>query len=129
MWTDSSPSQSHQSNFSGVLSLSERLSLPDAPGVITWIGSDATMTQCAAVNYTNVAYSVFPFEFRTNFLSDLLGLPVADFVIIAISEFPGILGFLIVRSESYSGRLLAYAGDNTNVASCAMRRKPRNRVP
>ena len=85
------------------------------------------MAQCAAVDYAIVAYSVFPFEFRTNFLSDLLGFPVTDFRIIAISEFLVISGFLIVSAESYSGRLSAYVGDNTNVASRIMRRKPRNR--
>ena len=86
------------------------------------------MTQLDAADYANMVYSVFSFQFCAEFLADLLELPVADFVIISISEFLGILAFLIVRAECYRGRLIAYAGDNATVASWIMHRKPRNRL-
>ena len=40
-------------DMAGALSLEERLSFPDVGEKLAWTGSDATMTQCAAVDYTN----------------------------------------------------------------------------
>ena len=86
------------------------------------------MTQCSAVDYTDVTVLVFPFGSCVSFLADLLGSPASDFTIIAIAEFLGIIGFTTVKAKSYEGRLLAYAGDNANVLTWIMHRKPRNRI-
>ena len=46
--------QSYTTDFIGALSLDEQLSFPDDRGRLIWIGYDATLTQCSAVDYTHM---------------------------------------------------------------------------
>ena len=86
-------SQSYVGAFSRVLSSGEILSSPLPHGKVVWLGSDSTMTQCAAVDYTANIGSVFSYSFALEYLSQLAGLPANDFSPISMSEFLGILCF------------------------------------
>ena len=121
-------SNTYTTDLAGALTLDERLSFPQAADQLIWVGSDATLTQCAAVGYTRNVGTVFSFDFWLDFLSDATGLPIEDFVLIAIAEFLGFLCFLCQRAKHYAGRLVAYVVDNSNVISWIKFRKPRNRV-
>ena len=61
-------------------------------------------------------------------MSGLTGLPVSDFLLIALAEFLSLLCFLISQDATYKQRFLAYAGDNQNVATWIKYRKPKNRA-
>ena len=61
-------------------------------------------------------------------MPNLTGAPEDDFVIIALAEYIIILFFLIVRSELYARKVLAYACDNQNVSTWINYRKPKNRI-
>ena len=90
MATDEYWSQSYTTDFIGALSIDEQLSFPPFQGPEIgsfWIGPDATLTQCFAVDYTHRVGTVFSFHFRLDFLSKLTGLPREDFTLIAIAEF------------------------------------------
>ena len=121
-------SQSYVGAFSRVLSLGAILSAPEAQGRVVWLGSDATLSQCAAIDYTAGIESVFSFQFALNYLGHLAGLPETDFLLISISEFLRLLCSLSVRALNYRGRLLAYAGDNQSVVQWIKYRRPKNRV-
>ena len=120
--------QSYVGAFSRVLSLGEILSSPEAQGRMVWLGSDATLSPCAAIDYTAGIASVFSFQFALHYLGHLTGLPETDFLLISISEFLSLLCFLSVRAPCYRGKLLAYAGDNQNVIQWIKYRRPKNRV-
>ena len=93
-----------------------------------WLGSDATLTQCAAIDHNENVACVFPYSYAMSYLSHLTGLPDDDFFLIALSDFIGFLGFLIVRSDRYRRKIIAYAGDNQNVAQRIKHRRPKNRI-
>ena len=121
-------SQSYVGAFSRVLSLGELLSCPSSHGRAVWVGSDATLTQCAAVYYTARVASVFSYTFALDFLSQITGLPPDDCFLISLSEFLGLLCFLVVRSDAYRDKLVAYAGDNQNVVHWIKYRRPKNKI-
>ena len=121
-------SNTYTTDLAGALTLGERLSFPHAADRLIWVGSDATLVQCAAIDYTHNVGTVFPFEFCLAFLSDTTGLPLGDFILIAIAEFLSFLCFLCLMAKHYTGRLVAYVGDNANVISWIKFRKPGNRV-
>ena len=101
MATDDYWSQSYNADFIGALSLDEQLSSPDAWDRLVWVGSDATMTQCAAVDYAYRVCTVFSFAFCLNFLSMLPGLPVGYFTLIAIAEFLSFVCFSVSFTDLY----------------------------
>ena len=128
MSTDGYWSQSYTTDLTGALSLEERLSYPDAYENLVWVGSDATLEQRSTVDYTHQTGTVFSFPFCLEFLSDITGLPRSDFVLIAISELLSFVCFLRHQAKVYQGKLLSYAGGNTNVVTWLKHRKPRNRA-
>ena len=123
--TGTSLSQSYSSSYSRVLSLEELLSFPDVQTRVVWLGSDATPSQCSAVDYSNKVFSCFSYKFCVKFMANLTGLPEQDFMLIALDEFLSLLCFLIFRASHYSHKLLAYAGDNQNVVTWIKYRKPK----
>ena len=127
--TGTSLRQSYSSSYSRVLSLEELLSSPEVQTRVVWLGSDATPRQCGAVDYTNRAFACFSYTFRTSFMANLTGAPENDFVIISLDEYLIILCSLIVRSDLYARKVLAYAGDNQNVATWIKYRKPKTGLP
>ena len=88
---------------------------PHTQGRCSWLGPDATLTQCAAADSSGNVACVFSYSFALGYPSCLDGLPQGDFFLIALSKFLGFLCFLIARAEMYRNRLMAYAGDNQNV--------------
>ena len=128
MSTASYWSNTYTTDMAGALSLEERLSFPDVGEKLVWVGSDSTMTQCAAVDYTNHKGTVFSFKECLLKLAEMTGLPESDFELIALSEFISFLCFLCERGPHYKGKILAYVGDNTNVVTWIKFRKPGNRV-
>ena len=85
--TGTSISQSYSSSYSRVLTLEELLSFPDVQPNVIWLGSDATPTQCSAVDYTDRIFTCFSYTFCVNFMSSLTGLPDRDFLLIALGEY------------------------------------------
>ena len=61
--------------FSRVLSLGELMSFPKAQGRISWLGSDATLTQCAVVDRIANVACAFPIPSRWNILVPLPACP------------------------------------------------------
>ena len=120
--------QSYVGAFSRVLSLDELLSSPLAQGRVVWLGSDATLTQCAALGYSEGVGSVFSFTFALHYLGQLTGLPRDDFLLISISGFLSLLCFLAVRASIYKRELLAYAWGIQNVIQWIKFRRPKNRI-
>ena len=116
MDTGSHGAMSYTGAFSRVLSLGELLSLPQSHNRIVWLGSDATLTQCAAIDHNDKVACTYSYTHALGYLGQHAGLPDTDFVLIALSEFLSILSFLIARAGHYGGKLVAYAGDNQNVA-------------
>ena len=121
-------SQSYVGAFSRVLSIGGILSPPLFRGKVACLGSDSAMYQCAAVDYSAGRESVFSYSFALDYLSELTGLPRDDFFPISLSEFLGFLCFLTVRASEYTEKLIAYAGDNQNVAQWIKFRRRKNRI-
>ena len=97
MATDNYWSQSYTTDFAGALTLGEQLSRPGARGRLVWDGSDATLHQCAAVDYASHIGTVFRFGFPQQLhLASVTGLPLADFTWIAIA---GIFEFYLLSSR------------------------------
>ena len=61
-------------------------------------------------------------------MSEVTGLPLSDFLLIALADYLSILCFLITRPFRYKHKILAYAGDNQNVVTWIKYRKPKNRA-
>ena len=70
----------------------------------------------------------FPYAHPLSYIGHVTGLPASDFLLIALSEFLGFLCFLIVRDGHYRHKIIAYDGDNQNVAQWIRSRRPRNRI-
>ena len=107
--------QSYTGAFSRALSLGEFPSPPHTQGRLSWLGPDATLTQCAAFDSSGNVACVFSYSFALGYLSCLTGINQGDYFLISLSEFLGLLCFLIARAEMYRNRLMEYAGDNQNV--------------
>ena len=75
MATDTYWSQSYRTDFTVALTLDEQLSRPGARGRLVWAGSDATMHQCDAVDYTSRMGAVFSFWFCQMRLASLACFP------------------------------------------------------
>ena len=125
MSTGSYNAQSHTGSSHRVLSLDELLSLPQSQDKLVWLGSGATLTQCSAIDHNDNISCIFTYYFSLQYMSQLTGLPDTDFALIALSEFLWFLCFLIVHSGGYRGKLIAYAGDNQNVAKWIKHRRPK----
>ena len=76
MVTDTYWSQSYTTDFTGALSLDEQLYRPGAKDRLVWVGPDATLIQCAAVDYTSHMGTVFSFDFCQQYLASLTGFPL-----------------------------------------------------
>ena len=126
--TGDSLSQAYTSAYSNVLSLEELLSFHESHDRLVWLGSDATPTQCSAVDYTHRVFNVFSYSFCLEYISKITGLPPGDFMLIALAEFTTILRLIIARAAPYKGEILPYAGDKQNVVGWTKYRRPKNRV-
>ena len=99
METGDYKAQSYTGASSRVLSLGDLLSLPQPHDKLVWVGSDATLTQCAAADHSAELACVYSYSLALSYLSHLNGMPESYFQLIALSEFLGFLCVLIVRSE------------------------------
>ena len=77
-------SSSYQSSFNGALTLPERLSFHGDRVRSVWIGSDATLTSCSAVDHTDQLFTAFQVSEYSEYLSELTGFPRGDYELIAI---------------------------------------------
>ena len=121
-------SSAYRSSLNGVLTLPERLPFNHERGKSVWIGSDATLSNCAAVDRTHRIFTVFETAPYIEFLSELTDLPRGDCELIAITEFLILIAFLIVRAVSLVNCVVCYVGDSQNVATWMRHRKPGNRA-
>ena len=80
-------SSEYTSALLNVIPLVGRLSLTDTSEKVGWAGSDATPTTCAAVDRANLRYAVFDYQQCDGYLSDVTGLKVGDFLLIALAEY------------------------------------------
>ena len=119
--------QSYTGAFARVLTLGKLLSLPQSHDRLVWIGSEATLAQCAAIDHNANAACAFSYPFAQGYLSQLTVMPGTDFILIALSEFLG-SPLVISREELYRNKLTAYVGDNQNAVQCAKYRRPKNRI-
>ena len=87
METDGYWSQSYTTDFIGALTIDEQLSSPPAQEMLAWLGSDSTLTQRDAADYTFRIGTSFDVAFCLNFMASATGLPPEDFALIAISGF------------------------------------------
>ena len=120
--------ESYSASFNGALTLPDRMSFNTERGRAVWLGSDATLDNCAAVDHTNRTFTVFEVSGYIDFLSDLTGLPRGDYELIAITEFLSLVAFLILQAASLSACIICYVGDNQNVVTWIRGRRPCNRV-
>ena len=118
----------YTSTFLDVLTIEERLSFADLNENVVWLGSDATPETCAAIDHTRDLYCIFDYRGRADYLAGITGLPVGDFHLIDLAEYMSLICFLIAESGRYRGKLVIYAGDNTNVRTWVLNRAPKNRI-
>ena len=121
-------STKYRTSFNSVLTLSERLSFNEQRERSVWIGSDATWTNCAALEHTNGTFTVLGTMPFIDYLTELTGLPRGDYELIAITEFLSLICFIIARVDSLLHCLVCYVGDNQNVVNWIKFRRPGNRV-
>ena len=91
-----------------------------------WIGSDATKERVAAVDWTNrtvIEHRVDPFWAR---LQELVGRDAEEDLIVSLTEFLAITIKAAVSGEAWRGRVVLYAGDNSNVVSWLSGTTPKN---
>lgn len=117
-----------RSSFDGVLTLPERLSFHGERVRSVWIGYDATLINCAAVDHTNQVLNGFQVSEYSDYFPDLAGLIRADYELVAISEFLSLMRFLVVREPDLHAIIVGYVGDSQNVATWAKCSRPGNGV-
>ena len=112
------------STFLGVLSLPGQLSFQQTRANIIWVGSDATLDWCGAVNFSHATYT----RFSTTSISQYFATDTSyeDDLIIAIAELCSFILFLLVDKNSFEHKLISYTGDNQNVISWLTHRKANN---
>ena len=121
-------STTYTTSFQNILTLQERLSFQSTRSSMMWVGSDATLHNCAAVNHTLKTFTVFRASEFIDFLSDLTGLPRGDYELIAITEYMSLICFLTAQEPVLKGRFICYVGDNQNVITWIKHKRPGNRV-
>ena len=94
------------SSFNGVLTLTEKLSFNHERARAVWIGTDATLANCAAVGHANGVFTVFRVADYTDYLSDLTCFPRGDYELIAITELLSLICFLITRVGSMGNSIV-----------------------
>ena len=120
--------ESYSSSFNGAISLPVRLSFNTERNRAIWLGPDATLGNCDAVDHTHRMFTVFEVAGYVDFLSELTGLPREDYELISIAESLSVIAFLILRSHNLDACVICYVGDNQNVATWIRDRRPGNRV-
>ena len=121
-------STTYTTSFHNILSLQERLSFQPTRSAMMWLGSDATLQGCAAVNHTLKTFTVFRSTDYIDFLSDLTGLPRGDYELIAITEYLSFICFVVAQAPVLKGFFVRYVGGNQNVANWIKYKRPGNRV-
>ena len=115
---------SFNSSFPNVLTLPEQLSFQETRQKIVWIGPDATMDRCGAIDFTHKFYTYFPTSSIPRI--DTHTEECEDDFIISISEFCSFIFFILMRGKALRGKLIAYTGDNSNVITWFPSRKAGN---
>ena len=116
----------YRSSFYGTLTLCGRRSFnPDCSREF-WIGLDATLDSCSAVDHSARALTVFPTAEYCEVLSELAGLLRGDYEMIALMEILSLVRFLISRATHLSGLHICCVGDDQNVATWVRLRRMGN---
>ncbi len=104
----------------------ERLALPGDASKVVFFSSDATLDAHAACDWT---FGVASRADTEPFMEELRRWCREDVeTLIAVCELLGLVAFAVQRGEAWRGRLVVYAGDNTNVRSWLGKRAPRPRA-
>ena len=115
-------------SFRNVLTIQERLSPHSARSSMMWVGSDATLGNCDAVNRTLKTFTVFRANDFADFSFNLAGLRRGGYELVSITEYMSLICFLVAQGSVLKGQLICYVGDNLNVVTWANRKRPGARV-
>ena len=86
-------SSARKSSFYSILTFPERLEFPKQRGGLTWIGSGATLDNCASFAQADKTRTAFASREYNDFIADLTGLPRGGYELIVFSEFLGAVCF------------------------------------
>jgi len=119
--------QSHfVSGMADILGPRERLGLAGQAERAVWLGSDATPTAVAAIDWTNKVFFSGDVSKYWDRLVDLTGRGEESKLIVAVAEMMSLVIIAAAAGELWCNRLVLYLGDNMNVISWLNGKAPKN---
>jgi len=116
------------SGLAAILNNRERLALPGMMDTLVWTGGDSTLQTLGAADWNAKVYGVIEVERVAGPLKAFAGHEEDDTTIIAIGELLCALVLAASRMQEWTGCLVPFVTDNTNVEIWIFKRVAGNRV-
>ncbi|CAE7258876.1 unnamed protein product, partial [Symbiodinium microadriaticum] len=107
------------SQLEQALTTPELIALPEVQSKLVWVSADATPTRLGAIDWSGRVESLLLARRLPSFCPD-------DLVQIGVAELLALLVLVVARKEEWSGSVILYLGDNTNVQDWLLKRQAGN---